>query len=117
MAKRIEELQARNERKGEMVALSRDELIKILSEVVHAARSRLLEARTADGLQAAEMLAKMCGCNEPERVNVQSVEVKVDAALIQQLRAGYGEISVARVSQPKQLPASVAANGEDEGTP
>ena len=27
------------------------------------------------------MVARMCGWNEPERVNVQSVEVKVDAAL------------------------------------
>jgi hypothetical protein len=39
------------------------------------------------------MLAKMCGWNEPERVNVQSVEVKVDAALIEQLRAGYAQLS------------------------
>ena len=45
------------------------------------------------GLKASEMLDKMCGWNEPERVNVQSVEVKVDAALIAQLRAGYAEIN------------------------
>ena len=38
------------------------------------------------------MLPKMCGWNEPERVNVQSVEVKVDAALIEQLRAGYAAL-------------------------
>ena len=56
MAKRIEEPQIRNERKAEMAALSRDELITILSEIVHAARSRLPEARTADGLKAAELL-------------------------------------------------------------
>ena len=93
VAKRIEELQARNERKAEMAALTRDELVKILTEIVHAARNRLLETRTADGLKAAEMLAKMCGWNEPERVNVQSVEVKVDAALIEQLRAGYRQLA------------------------
>jgi hypothetical protein len=86
-------LQARNERKAEMAALSRNELIGILAEIVHAARARLSEARPADGLKAAEMLAKMCGWNEPERVNVQSVEVKVDAALIEQLRAGYAQLS------------------------
>ena len=34
--KRIEELQVRNERKAEMAALSRDELIGILAEIVHA---------------------------------------------------------------------------------
>lgn len=69
VAKRIEELQARNEGKAEMAALSRDELIEILTDIVHAARSRLSEARRADGLKAAEMLAKMCGWNEPEEVN------------------------------------------------
>ena len=42
------------------------------------------------------MLAKMCGWNEPEKVNVQSVEVKVDAALIAQLRAGYSEMAQAK---------------------
>ena len=35
----------------------------------------------------------MRGWNEPERVNVQSVEVKVDASLIEQLRAGYAEMN------------------------
>jgi hypothetical protein len=39
------------------------------------------------------MLAKMSGWNEPERVNVQKVEVRVDAALIEQLRAGYAQLS------------------------
>jgi hypothetical protein len=94
VTKRIEELQARNERKAEMAALTRDELIGILTDIVHAARNRLQETRTADGLKAAEMLAKMCGWNEPERVNVHSVEVKVDAALIEQLRTGYGELAL-----------------------
>jgi hypothetical protein len=101
VAKRIEELQARNERKAEMAALSRDELIGILTDIVKATRNRLLEARTADGLKAAEMLAKMCGWNEPERVNMQSVEVKVDAALIEQLRAGYAEMSARRMGEPR----------------
>jgi hypothetical protein len=75
VAKGIEELQVRNERKAEMAALSKDELIVILTEIVHATRARLSEARPGDGLKAAEMLAKMCGWNEPERVNVQSVGV------------------------------------------
>jgi hypothetical protein len=38
-----------------MAALKRDELIEILSDIVKAARNRLLKARTADGLKAAEM--------------------------------------------------------------
>ena len=40
-------------------------------------------------LKAAETLVKMCGSNEPERANVQSVEVRVDANLIEQLRAAW----------------------------
>ncbi|HEY5812072.1 MAG TPA: hypothetical protein VIT23_05425 [Terrimicrobiaceae bacterium] len=93
VAKRIEELHARNERKAEMAALTRDELVEILTEIVKSTRSRLSEARMADGLKAAEMFGKMCGWNEPEKVNVQSVEVKVDAALIEQLRAGYARLA------------------------
>ena len=115
VAKRIEELQERNARKAEMAALSRDELINILSEIVHAARKRLPEVRTADGLKAAELITKLCGYNEPERVNVQSVEVKVDATLIQQLRAGYGEMSDRRTGPPRQLAASAAVESEATG--
>ena len=63
------------------------------------------------------MLAKMCGWNEPERVNVQSVEVKVDAALIEQLRAGYAQMKATRVCEPRQLAASIAASSEANGTP
>jgi phage terminase small subunit len=43
VAKRIDESQVRNERKAEMAALSRDELIRILTEIVHATRARLSE--------------------------------------------------------------------------
>ena len=93
VAQRIEELQARNERKAEAVALKRDELIEILAEIVQAARKRAPEARLGDGLKAAEMLCKMAGWNEPEQVNVQSVAVKVDAALIAQLREGYAQLA------------------------
>ena len=52
----------------------------------------------------------MCGWNESEKVNVQSVEVKVDAELIEQLRAGYAEL---RIRQ--QLAANVAARGGANG--
>jgi hypothetical protein len=67
--------------------------VGILTEIVHAVRNRLLATRTADGLKAAEMLARMCGWNETERVNVQSVEVRVDAAFIEQLWAGCGQLA------------------------
>lgn len=103
--KRIAELQVRNERKAEMAALTRDELVGILTDIVKATRNRLPEARTADGLKAAEMLARMCGCNEPEKVSVHSVEVKVDAALIAQLRAGYGELALSKAKHALVMPA------------
>ena len=61
VVKRIEELQARNERKAEIAAMTRDELIEILADIVQATRARLSEARPGDGLKPAEMLAKMCG--------------------------------------------------------
>jgi hypothetical protein len=86
-------------------AMTRDELVQILTEIVQATRARLLECRTADGLKAAEMLAKMCGWNQPEKVSVHSVELRVDAALIEQLRIGYAEMSATRMGEPKQLAA------------
>ena len=106
VAKRIEELQARNERKAEKAALTRDELIGILTDIVHATCARLLEARPADGLKAAEMLARMCGYNEPEVRNVNHVHLQIDGALAEQLRAGYAMTSEKRVALPT-TPAGV----------
>jgi hypothetical protein len=111
VARRIEELQARNEKKAEMAAMTRDELVQILTEIVQAIRSRLAEARPADGLKAAEMLTKMCGWNEPEKVNVQNVEVRVDAALIEQLRAGYAQLSERRAKACLPLPGGAGVGG------
>jgi hypothetical protein len=49
--------------------------------------------------------------NEAERANVQSGEVKVRMhPLSNSLRAGYPEMNVIRMGEPKQLPSSVAAN-------
>jgi hypothetical protein len=96
VARRIAELQTRNERKAEMAAMTRDELVKILTEIVQATPSRMAEARPADGLKAAEMLVKMCGWNcwnEPERQQVQHIHLQVDSALIEELRAGHAEMN------------------------
>jgi hypothetical protein len=57
------------------------------------------------------MLAKLCGWNEPERVDVQSVEVKVDAALIEQLRAGYAQLGA------REKPTLPLAEGPAGGNP
>jgi hypothetical protein len=111
VAKRIEELQVRNERKAEMAALTRDELVGILTDIIHAARSRILEARTADGLKAVEMLAKMCGWNEPEQVKHEHTHLKVDAALIEQLRAGYAEVALSSAPKHAFLCAQVVETG------
>jgi hypothetical protein len=122
VAKRIEELQVRNERKAEMAALSRDELIGFLAEIVHAARSRLLETRTADGLKAAEMLARICGYNEPETQKHEHVHLQVDSALIEQLRSGYASLAK---GGPKMIEGVVggghheteATSAREEGPP
>jgi hypothetical protein len=75
-------------------ALTRDKLVGILAEIVHAARNRLLEARPSDGLKAAEMLAKICGWNEPGKPQEhQHMHMHVDAGLIEELRAGYAKMS------------------------
>jgi phage terminase small subunit len=111
VAKRIEELQARNERKAEAIALSRDELIEVLTDIVHAARSRLSEARLGDGLKAAEMLAKICGWNEPEQVKHDHVHLQVDSALIEQLRAGYAQLSERRAKELLPLPSEDGIGG------
>ena len=103
VAKRIEELQARNERKAELAALTRDELIGILTEIVQATRARLPEARLGDGIKAAEMLAKMCGWNEPEQVRHNHLHLQVDAAVIEQLRVGHAELIARHRGEPRQL--------------
>jgi hypothetical protein len=98
VAARISELQARNERKAENAALSRDELIGILAEVVQATRARLSEARPGDGLKAAEMLAKMCGWNESEQVKHDHLHIQVDSAPFAQLREGYAQLAERRAA-------------------
>jgi hypothetical protein len=92
VTKRIEELQVRSERKAEMAALSRDELIGNLTDIVHATRARLSETRPGDGLKAAEMLVKMCGWNTAEHVKHDHVHLQVDAALMEQLKAGHAQL-------------------------
>ena len=111
--KRIEELQARNERKAEAAALKRDELIEILAEIVQAARKRAPEAPVGDGLKAAEMLCKMAGWNEVEQVRHDHVHIQVDSAIIEQLRAGYAQLAERNAKGCLQLPgeASAVASG------
>jgi hypothetical protein len=114
VARRIEELQARNERKAEMAAMTRDELVGILTEIVQATRARLLEARPADGLKAAEMLAKMCGWNEPGKPQEhQHVHMHVDASLIEELRAGYASLGA---RESRSLSVRELDPGVSEGT-
>jgi hypothetical protein len=119
VAKRIEELQARNERKAEAIALRRDELIEIFTEIVQAARARTSETRLSDGLKAAEMLAKMRGRQEPEQVKHGHVHLQVDSALIEQLRAGYAQLSErrAKASCPCQARLVSLVGPQQEATP
>jgi hypothetical protein len=92
-------------------AITRQELAELLCNVVRAGFSKPEIAKPYEALKAAKMLAKLCGWNEPERVDVQSVEVKVDAALIEQLRAGYAQLGA------REKPALPLAEGPAGGNP
>ena len=74
-----------------------------------SARSRLSEARPSDGLKAAEMLAKICGWNEPEQVKHDHVHLQVDSALIQQLREGYAQLAERNAKAPLPFQAGRVA--------
>ena len=45
----------------------------------------------------------MCGWNEPEQVKHDRVHIKVDSALIDQLRAGYAELNARDSSRAQRL--------------
>ena len=76
-----------------MAALKRDELIEILSDIVKAARNRLLKARTADGLKAAEMCPR-CAVGTNLTVGYQQqLSIQVDAKLIEELRKGAAQLA------------------------
>ena len=107
VAKTIEELQARNERKAELAALSRDELVGILTEIVQATRNRLSEARPSDGLKAAEMLAKMCGWNEAEQVQHDHVHLQLIALLSKNFELAYAQLGA---REKRALPLSEYQN-------
>jgi hypothetical protein len=73
---------------------------------------------TGDGLKAAEMLAKMAGWNEPEQVKNDHVHLQVDAALIEQLKAGHAAL-LARASAPaiEGVPLALQGRGVGAGIP
>jgi uncharacterized protein (DUF4415 family) len=102
-----------------MAAMTRDELVEVLTDIIHAARARLSEARLGDGLKAAEMLAKMCGWNEPERHMHGHVEIRVDASVIEQLRAGHAQLAERSAKACFPLPggAGVGGRAQQEATP
>ena len=77
VTRRIAEIQAENERKSEM---NRDELISI---VVRFIRNDRLEV-WPDRIKSAELLAKLCGWNERERVAAVTDPLQV---LIDSIRA------------------------------
>jgi hypothetical protein len=111
--KRVQELVERN---GELQELSRREIIGFLSEIIQTPigsvrpNSRLaqsfLKQKGKRGetfwkltmpckMKALEILNKMTGYNEPEKIEAKtqgSIEHVVDAALLEQLTRGYYEL-------------------------
>jgi hypothetical protein len=71
------------------------------------------EAAGSNPAKAAEMLAKICGWNEPERFNVQRTELKVDAALLEELRKGAHAMNALGGSRAKLIGAPVVAQVAD----
>jgi hypothetical protein len=96
-------------------AITRQELAQLLGKVLRAGFSKPKLAKPYEALKAAEMLAKLCGWNEPERVDVQSVEVKVDAALVEQLRAGYAQLSDRTAKACLPLPDGAGVTDDARG--
>ena len=65
------------------------------------------------------MLAKMCGWNEPEKPQEHRHihHMLVDAALIQELKAGHAELLARRMGEPKLIAPSVPVNVRRMGAP
>jgi hypothetical protein len=53
-------------------------------------------AKLYEALKAAELLEKLGGYNEPEKSVHNHVHLRVDSALIEQLRAGYAQLAERR---------------------
>ena len=64
VAARIAELRADS---AERAGITRERILEFLSEVIESA-----EERTSDRLKAAENLSKMCGWNEPKKIEVKT---------------------------------------------
>ena len=82
VASRIDTLRAQ----ASSGALSRDQILQLLSNLAQAGRSEQTQ------LKAAELLCRMQGYAEPERVTHQHQHLHVDAGLIEQLRGGYAAL-------------------------
>jgi hypothetical protein len=86
-------------------------------ERLHEIR-QVFDKSPGDGLKAAEMLARMCGWNEPERVTHQHQHLHVDSGLIAQLREGYATLSAGGAKgAPLLAEGPVPAEGPGAGYP
>ena len=67
-------------------------------------------------MKAAEMLAKLCGWNEPEKVQSQHLHVHLDAGLIEELRQGHAALAArerARLPEGAPLALQEGQQGRD----
>ena len=94
------ELKKRN---GELADLSRAEVIAHLCKIIEAEGKE----KTADRLKAVEMLRKMTGLNEPEKVErTERIELLVDAQVLHALHEGY------KILHPVKASVKALANTE-----
>ena len=86
-----------------MQAITRQDLVELLAKTIKAGFGNPENARIHDALKASELLTKLCGWHEPERITHEHKHIHVDAALIEDLRAGYAALA-ARSKQARLLP-------------
>ena len=93
-------------------AITRQELADLLSKVIKAGWKRPEQARPYDAQKAADLLAKLQGWHEAEKVQHSHQHIHVDAGLIEQLRAGYSALAD---RQQGRLAAPLPGEGQQEG--
>jgi hypothetical protein len=63
-------------------------------------------------LAAAEQLSRVCGYHEPDKPQEHNhLHIRVDAALIEQLRAGYAQLSERSATARLPLPGEAGVAG------
>ena len=117
IASRIQELRTRaNATAAIKHDVTRDKVIAEVSKLALGETKPEIPT-PAEKLKALDQLAKLLGYNEPEKQKHEHVHMHVDAGLIEQLRAGYGELSARERLAKGCVVAETGAGGSPLSTP